>query len=54
MNRDLLLDLIAVMNHELSPEKSWPLQHAPPLDVEGVVTERKRALEMIEAETEAA
>lgn len=54
MNRRLLCELARLCDAELAPLDTWQPQHAPPLDVEGVVTERKRALEMIEAETEAA
>lgn len=46
MTRDLLYELVHLYNVELA--------HGQDVDAEQIATERKRALEMIEAETEAA
>lgn len=55
MTPAMLAELSHLCDVELAPLDTWPPQHAPAVDVEGVIAERKRALELIEAgETEAA
>ena len=48
MTRNLLVDLIAVMNHELAPE--CLNAHGPTVDVEQVVETRDRLLDRLAEE----
>ena len=48
MRRDLLLELVSVMNHELAPE--CLNAHGPTVDVDQVVETRARLLDLIAEE----